>query len=111
MEVAASEQEASIPTRVRPLFCPNSQARVHVAPPEVFFKCLDHIVEPAFSIMARTEEKDPIRFQEAAGEIPAVSIPKYHIGLRACLRTQVEAGWTAVRWRARRRVMTVIMAQ
>src|ERR1700750_2368999 len=82
MEVAASEQEASIPTRVRPLFCPNSQARVHVAPPEVFFKCLDHIVEPAFSIMARTEEKDPIRFQEAAGEIPAVSIPKYHIGLR-----------------------------
>src|ERR1700755_322253 len=81
MEVAASEQEASIPTRVRPLFCPNSQARVHVAPPEVFFKCLDHIVEPAFSIMARTEEKDPIRFQEAAGEIPAVSIPKYHIGL------------------------------
>jgi hypothetical protein len=32
-------------------------------------------------------------------------------GLRACLRTQVAAGWATVRWRARRRVITMIMAQ
>ena len=31
--------------------------------------------------------------------------------LRACLRTQAVAGWAAVEWRARRRVMTMIMAQ
>jgi hypothetical protein len=31
--------------------------------------------------------------------------------LRACLRTQVAAGWAVVRWRASRRVMTMIMAQ
>jgi hypothetical protein len=29
------------------------------------------------------------------------------IDLRACLRTHVVAGWAAVRWRARRRVMTM----
>src|SRR6185437_6410540 len=31
--------------------------------------------------------------------------------LRACLRTQVAAGWAVLLWRARRRVMTMIMAQ
>ena len=32
-------------------------------------------------------------------------------GIRACLRTQVVAGWAARGWRARRRVMTMIMVQ
>src|SRR6185437_2636393 len=76
-QVAASEQEAPVLIRARPLRCPDGQARVRVPPAEVFFKCRDYIVESALQIMARAEE-DPVRCQEAAGEIPAVGIPKCH---------------------------------
>jgi hypothetical protein len=31
--------------------------------------------------------------------------------VRACLRTQVAVGWVVTSWRARRRVITMIMAQ
>ena len=31
--------------------------------------------------------------------------------LRACLRTYAAWGWVVARWRARRRVITMIMAQ
>jgi hypothetical protein len=37
--------------------------------------------------------------------------PAKRLSLRACLRTQVAAGWAVAAWRARRRVMTMIMAQ
>jgi hypothetical protein len=47
----------------------------------------------------------------AAGRWPGFHRPRGLLLLRACLRPQVVAGWATLRWRARRRVMTMIMAQ
>jgi hypothetical protein len=45
------------------------------------------------------------------GKTPDQKPQRLNGKLRACLRTQVAAGCAVAAWRARRRVMTMIMAQ
>ena len=76
-KVAAPQQKAPVPLRVRPLLRPNGQACVGIPPVDVLLKRCDYPIKPTLGVVARTEE-DPIRFQEAGGEVLAGSIPKDH---------------------------------
>jgi tryptophan-rich sensory protein len=65
-----------------------------------------------FAVMARYASLARRVDQTAAVlAVPEVAWTAFATVLRACLRTQVVAGRAAPGWRARRRVMTMIMAQ
>ena len=76
-EIAAPQQEAPVPLRAHPLLRPDGQAGMSIPPADVFLQRCDHVGEPSLGIVARAKE-DPIRFQQAVGEIPAVGIANNH---------------------------------
>jgi hypothetical protein len=75
------------------------------------------LTEVAKALAARGDTRQAHHAASAAcavGQWPAVLelvLSLEPLALRACLRTYAVAGWAAPGWRARRRVMTMIMAQ